>query len=150
VQVRRAEAADRDGWEPLFVGYNRFYGRELEPDRIDRAWSAILDERRIEALVAETDSGLVGLAHFFRHPSSTSADVCYLQDLFTDEAARRRRLGTRRGLCPRLLAHPGEQRDRPPPLRPGRGEPRFHQVRPRPLNAREVASFRHDFSQDPA
>jgi GNAT superfamily N-acetyltransferase len=90
VLVRRVEPTDRGGWEPLFVGYNRFYGRELDAVRIGRAWSAIVDDRRIEALVAEADSGLVGLAHFFRHPSSTSADVCYLQDLFTDEAARGR------------------------------------------------------------
>ncbi len=31
---------------------------------------------------------LVGITHFFVHPSTSGPDVCYLQDLFTDEAAR--------------------------------------------------------------
>lgn len=84
---------DRPTWENLFAGYNTFYGRTLAPEWVDRAWREFASGERMHALGARLDGELVGIVHFFTHVSTTSADVCYLQDLFTDTKARGRGVG---------------------------------------------------------
>ncbi|MDT7798002.1 MAG: hypothetical protein QOI78_1435 [Actinomycetota bacterium] len=79
---------DRVAWEDLFADYNTFYGRTLAPDLVDRAWREFSSGERMHALGARLDGDLVGIVHFFTHVSTTSADVCYLQDLFTTPEAR--------------------------------------------------------------
>src|SRR5205085_1499080 len=99
VIVRRVRAADVDQWKVLWDGYNAFYGREgptALPESVTQAtWSRFFDDREpVQALVAESDGGLVGLAHYLFHRSTNQlALVCYLQDLFTIEAARGKGIG---------------------------------------------------------
>lgn len=81
---------DRPIWETLFAGYNEFYGRTLPEECYDRAWREFAEGDQMHALGARLDGHLVGIAHFLVHPSTTSADVCYLQDLFTAPEARGR------------------------------------------------------------
>lgn len=75
-------------WRELFEGYNIFYGRELTSQVADRAWAEFRAGDRLHAFGARIDGNLVGIAHFLVHASTTTADVCYLQDLFTAPAAR--------------------------------------------------------------
>src|SRR5665213_870553 len=88
IRTGRLGAADRTGWETLFRSYNDFYERVLPPEAYDRAWSAFQEDRRMHALGARVDGQLVGIAHFLVHASTSAADVCYLQDLFTAPDAR--------------------------------------------------------------
>ena len=92
--IRPAVEGDLDAWRPLWDGYNAFYGRSgttaLPVDITRTTWSRFHDvEEPMHALVAEDASGLLGLAHFLFHRSTTQlGPSCYLQDLFTVEAAR--------------------------------------------------------------
>jgi GNAT superfamily N-acetyltransferase len=81
-------AGDRAAWDTLFTGYNVFYGRTPDQAFLDRAWARFEPDTDLHALGARLDGELVGIAHFFTHPSTTGPDVCYLQDLFTSAAAR--------------------------------------------------------------
>jgi GNAT superfamily N-acetyltransferase len=97
--VRTAARSDYKQWLPLWDGYNAFYGRAgataLSPDITRMTWARFFDAyESVHALVAESGSRLVGLAHYLFHRSTTAIEpVCYLQDLFTDQAARGQGVG---------------------------------------------------------
>jgi GNAT superfamily N-acetyltransferase len=97
--VRFVTREDYAEWLPLFEGYNRFYGRfdgTALPEEITRTtWSRFFDAHEpVWAMVAEADGRLVGLAHYMFHRSTITIEpTCYLQDLFTAEAARGKGVG---------------------------------------------------------
>jgi GNAT superfamily N-acetyltransferase len=99
IHIRSVAQDDHAQWKPLWDGYNAFYGRsgaKALPEHISAAtWQRFFDEREpVFALVAETGSQLVGLAHYLFHRSTNRIEpVCYLQDLFTAELARGRGVG---------------------------------------------------------
>ena len=80
--------ADRAAWEVLFRGYIAFYERDEPQAMYDRAWERFMADDVIHALGAKVDGALVGITHFFIHPSTSGPDTCYLQDLFTAAQAR--------------------------------------------------------------
>ena len=92
--VRRVERPDLDRWLPLWNGYNEFYGRAgptcLPVHVTDATWRRFFNaDEPMHAIVAESQDELVGLAHYFFHPSTTStAPACCLRDLFTWPSAR--------------------------------------------------------------
>jgi GNAT superfamily N-acetyltransferase len=111
LEVSPLRPDDRAAWERLFRGYIAFYERDEPPAMYDRAWAAFMSDDRLHALGARLaseapstasrspsprqgeESALVGITHFFVHPNTSGPDVCYLQDLFTDQAARGRGVG---------------------------------------------------------
>lgn len=94
ISIGRLEARDRAAWEELFAGYHAFYGRPNWPQQnYDEAWSRFEQDDRIHARGAWIEGRLVGIVHFLVHASTTSADVCYLEDLFTVPEARGKGVG---------------------------------------------------------
>lgn len=93
ISINRLAAGDRPQWERLFRGYLAFYDTKLEESALDRAWKEFAADTRMHALGAWLDGKLVGIVHFLEHPSTSEPDVCYLQDLFTEPAARGRGVG---------------------------------------------------------
>ena len=97
--VRLVRRDDFDKWLPLWEGYNAFYGRSgptaLGRDITHMTWSRFFDAYEpVHALVAESNEQLLGLAHFLYHRSTTQlGPSCYLQDLFTLDAARGKGIG---------------------------------------------------------
>lgn len=97
--IRRVEPGDFAPWKILWDGYNAFYGREgptaLPETNTGITWSRFFDSYEpVHALVAEADGQMLGLAHYLFHRSTIDINpVCYLQDLFTSQAARRQGVG---------------------------------------------------------
>ncbi len=82
--------SDRTRWDVLARGYKTFYETTLSDAEYDRAWSRLMQGDAVHGLGAHLDGRLVGITHYLFHPSVWSADVCYLQDLFTDAEVRGR------------------------------------------------------------
>ena len=99
IRVRAVAREDFDSWLKLWDGYNAFYGRHgetaLAREISNMTWSRFFDAYEpVNALVAELQGRLVGLVHYIFHRSTILiAPTCYLQDLFTSEAARGRGVG---------------------------------------------------------
>jgi GNAT superfamily N-acetyltransferase len=97
--IRNIARHDFEQWQPLWNGYNAFYGRSektaLAPEVTQMTWSRFFDAYEpVHAMVAEEGNRLLGIVHFLFHRSTTQiAPVCYLQDLFTAEDARGRGVG---------------------------------------------------------
>ena len=97
--IRAVRRGDYDQWLPLWDGYNAFYGRSgptaLAPEITATTWQRFFDAYEpLHALVAESEGRLFGLTHYLFHRSTTAiAPLCYLQDLFTSEAARGKGVG---------------------------------------------------------
>ena len=88
VEIAPFAPADRAEWEVLARGYKRFYRTELPDEEYERAWQALRTGERVHGLGAWLDGRLAGIAHYLFHAQTWSPDCCYLQDLFTAEAAR--------------------------------------------------------------
>src|SRR5258708_17616811 len=113
IEITQLQKSDRAAWERLARGYNDFYETELPVSDYDRAWRRLLAGKEIHGLGARRDGRLVGIAHFLFHTNIWRDEVCYLQDLFVDEAVRGQ--GAARGVIDAVA---------PPPRK--RGAPRHH------------------------
>jgi GNAT superfamily N-acetyltransferase len=100
IQIRPIRPSDRAAWQPLWDGYNAFYGREgataLPAAVTEATWGRFFDAYEpVFALVAEGPEGqLLGLTHYLFHRSTTRIEpTCYLQDLFTTPESRGKGVG---------------------------------------------------------
>ncbi|GIL39206.1 GNAT family N-acetyltransferase [Roseiterribacter gracilis] len=82
---------DRPRWAQLFCAYLEFYGTEIPPSTYEATWARLMaPDGTIRGLGVRDAAGqLVAISHYLFHPTSSSdRPVCYMQDLFTDPAAR--------------------------------------------------------------
>jgi GNAT superfamily N-acetyltransferase len=79
---------DRAAWELLARGYKAFYRTTVPDGGYEETWRRLLAGPELHGIGARLDGKLVGIAHYLFHVTIWSADACYLQDLFVDEAAR--------------------------------------------------------------
>ncbi|MFC3107303.1 GNAT family N-acetyltransferase [Undibacterium arcticum] len=99
ITIRPVRASDFPAWSTLWDGYNAFYGRAgataLPAQITQMTWSRFFDGYEpVHALVAECDGVLLGLVHYIFHRNTSLIEpTCYLQDLFTVEAARGKGIG---------------------------------------------------------
>jgi len=102
--LRPVTGADHEQWRALWHAYNVFYGRTggpageppVAPAVTAATWGRFFDDGQpLWALVAEDGDGrLLGFTHYLYHlGTNTVAPLCYLEDLFTVEAARGRGVG---------------------------------------------------------
>lgn len=96
VTVRPIAPADEAVWRRLFRDYGVFYETTFDDAQLDHVWALLLDPAgRVDALVAELDGTVVGMAHYRSHPDTFSTGTdWYLDDLFTDPSARGSGVGT--------------------------------------------------------
>ncbi len=88
ITVDALRPEDYAAWLRLAQGYKTFYETELPESSYQQTWQRLRKGDGVFAFAARVDGQMLGITHYLFHPSSWSADVCYLQDLFVDEAAR--------------------------------------------------------------
>jgi GNAT superfamily N-acetyltransferase len=90
VSVRPVEPRDAGAWRRLFRDYGIFYETSFDDAQLDHVWALLTTEGSgVDALVAEVDGAVVGIAHYRSHPDTFSTgNDWYLDDLFTDPSAR--------------------------------------------------------------
>lgn len=90
VKVRDAQAEDFDAWLRLWNGYLDFYGTRLDEAVTLATWRRVLAaDSGLFCRLAETEQGVVGFAICVLHEGTwVTQPLCYLEDLFVDDAAR--------------------------------------------------------------
>lgn len=99
VTINALQATDYAAWQRLGAAYNRFYEREFPQAVYERTWARLMCGDSFHGFAARLDGQLLGITHYLFQPSIWTDDVCYLQDLFVDEAARGQ------GLAQALIEH---------------------------------------------
>ena len=97
ITIRPLAPADEAQWRVLWTGYLQFYETDVDDAVKRETFRRNLSPEHPDqnALVAEAADGqLLGLVHYIYHAHNWRLErVCYLQDLFTAEAARGRGVG---------------------------------------------------------
>jgi GNAT superfamily N-acetyltransferase len=95
IDIRPFSPEDRAAWEVLWQGYLTFYKASIPAEATETTWRRFQDPAEpVHGLGAFVDGEMVGIVHYLFHRSTwTIGDYCYLQDLFTNEAARGKGVG---------------------------------------------------------
>lgn len=91
IQIRALLPGDAEDWRRLWTAYLAFYKTTVPEDVYATTWQRLFADGEFEprGLLALLNGKAIGLTHFMFHRSCWSQEGnCYLQDLFTDPAAR--------------------------------------------------------------
>ena len=96
IEIRPITASDEAEWRRLWTLYLEFYETSVPEEVYQSTFARLLgdDPQDFSGFVAEKDGRLIGLTHYLFHRHCwTVGDACYLQDLYTDPAARGQGVG---------------------------------------------------------
>jgi ribosomal protein S18 acetylase RimI-like enzyme len=90
INVRQLQVGDKPAWEELLFAYLKFYETSPSDVNSELLWDRLTNpEPQIQALVAEANGVVIGIAHFHYQLSTWSeTSHCYLEDLYVAEGAR--------------------------------------------------------------
>jgi ribosomal protein S18 acetylase RimI-like enzyme len=90
INVRLLQVGDKPAWKELFFAYLKFYETSPSDVNSELLWDRLTNpEPQIQALVAEANGVVIGIAHFHYQLSTWSeTSHCYLEDLYVAEGAR--------------------------------------------------------------
>lgn len=90
ITVRAATRADEPRWRELWASYNAFYEEDIPEAVTQSTWRRILNPAvPVLGRLGELDGRVVGFSSSVLHESTWAlAPICYLEDLFVEEAAR--------------------------------------------------------------
>jgi GNAT superfamily N-acetyltransferase len=90
ILIRAAKDSDQAEWAQLYAGYAAFYKVEQTGEMRAKVWDWIMSpQSEVNALVAERDGRLIGLAHYRPYMRPLAASVGgFLDDLFLTPDAR--------------------------------------------------------------
>ncbi len=82
--------ADRPAWDALWAGYQQHFNGCVPADVSERSWGMMVDPASgLECLVAQADGAPCGFVHYsFTQFAWTAGPLCFLQDLYVNQAAR--------------------------------------------------------------
>lgn len=88
--TRPLHSDDEARWRELFTAYGVFYETDFTGDVLDRVWALLTRAGSgIDALVAERNGRIVGIAHFRSFPDTFTGGLdWYLDDLYVEPEAR--------------------------------------------------------------
>ena len=88
--IRPLEQKDEADWRRLWTGYLAFYETTRPESVYATTWARLFDPAEpVHGLLATRDGAAIGLVHYLFHRHTWyEADICYLQDLYTDPAVR--------------------------------------------------------------
>lgn len=96
IVIRPLCATDEADWRRLWTGYLDYYETSVPELVYATTFARLLgdDPQDFNGLIAEVDGQPMGLAHYLFHRHCWKVEnVCYLQDLYVDPAARGTGLG---------------------------------------------------------
>lgn len=110
ITIRPAAAADYPAWRPLWDGYCAHFNTTLPLEVTEATFARALDRNMpLYCFLAEQDGKAVGMMVIVLHLGTWTPDpVCYLEDLYVSEDARRR--GVARAMLEFLIAAAHEQK----------------------------------------
>ena len=91
IEIRALMASDESEWRRLWRLYLEYYETTLADEVFESTFDRLLsdDSQEYAGLLAVRDGEPVGLTHYLFHRSCWSIEnICYLQDLYVDEAVR--------------------------------------------------------------
>lgn len=109
IEIRSLQATDHVEWRRLWTAYLEFYGAAVPEEVYATTWRRLFDDAGVfepKGFLALVDGRPVGLVHYLYHRTCWStANNCYLQDLFADPAVRG--MGVGRALIEAVHAEAG-------------------------------------------